>query len=248
MFKGNGFTCIALIGFATLATVLARQPDEEARRLNFVRLRSMLELAVRLTVFCLFPLPWLEGDGSPTLWRVASALAMTFSVSSIYFTARQSLDVQTAFRSPWINGTMIVSSTIANLCFLANVLGIAGGPSFELYLAAIVFASIVVIPAMLLCGVIYVTSSIHLGRLLPGARTCLRGTIALAPWNMAEIFLIGILVSFIKIVSLADIELGLSFWAYALFTLGVVFVTLFFDRRTLWSRLDALARDESSHA
>ncbi|HCH63966.1 MAG TPA: hypothetical protein DFR83_14265 [Deltaproteobacteria bacterium] len=116
-------------------------------------------------------------------------------------------------------------------------------------LAAVVFASIAVIPALLLCGLVYVSVAIRIGRELPGARTCLRWTIALAPWNMAEIFLIGILVSFIKIVSLADVELGLSFWAYALFTFGVVLVSLNFDRRELWDLLDAArAAGHSSHA
>ena len=105
-------------------------------------------------------------------------------------------------------------------------------------LAALVFASIVIIPAMLLSGLAYVSISIHLGRVLPGARACLRWAIALAPWNMAEIFLVGILISFIKIVALADVALGLSFWAYVLFTLGVVLVTLNVDRREVWTQLD----------
>lgn len=107
-------------------------------------------------------------------------------------------------------------------------------------LAAIVFASIVLVPAVLLGCVAYVSLSIQIGRLLPAARTCLRWSIALAPWNMAEIFLVGILISFIKIVDLADVELGLSFWAYTLFTLGVVLCTLNFDRRELWTQLDGL--------
>ena len=104
-------------------------------------------------------------------------------------------------------------------------------------LAALVFALIVVIPAMLICGVAYVALSIRIGEELPGVRSCLRLAIALEPWNMSEIFLIGILISFIKIVALADVELGLSFWAYTLFTLGVVLVTINFDRREIWNLL-----------
>lgn len=107
-------------------------------------------------------------------------------------------------------------------------------------LAAIVFATIALVPAALLCCVAYVSLSIQVGRVLPAVRTCLRWSIALAPWNMAEIFLVGILISFIKIVDLADVTLGLSFWAYTLFTLGLVLITLNFDRRELWSQLDVL--------
>lgn len=107
-------------------------------------------------------------------------------------------------------------------------------------LAAIVFATIVVVPAMLLGFMAYVALSIQLGRPFPAVRECLRWAIALAPWNMAEIFLVGILISFIKIVKLADVTLGLSFWAYTLFTLGVVLITANFDRREVWHALDLL--------
>lgn len=107
-------------------------------------------------------------------------------------------------------------------------------------LAAVVFAAIVLVPAVILCCVAYVSLAIQLRRPLPGMRMVLRWAILLAPWNMAEIFLVGILISFIKIVDLADVSLGISFWAYTLFTLGVVLTTLNFDRRQLWLALDAL--------
>lgn len=109
----------------------------------------------------------------------------------------------------------------------------------HLLLAGVVFASIVVIPAMLLVSMIYVSISIQSGRQLPGARTLLRWTMVLAPWNMAEIFVVGILVSFIKVVALADVTLGLSFWAYMMFTLCMVLVMANFDRREMWHMITA---------
>ena len=105
-------------------------------------------------------------------------------------------------------------------------------------LAAAVFASIVGIPALQLLGMVYISLSIRIQRELPGARMFLRWMIQIAPWNMAEIFLIGILVSFIKIVSMADVTLGISFWAYTLFAVGVVLVMSNFDRREMWHLLD----------
>ena len=105
-------------------------------------------------------------------------------------------------------------------------------------LAVIVFASIVAAPALLLCCIGYVAASIHLQRQLPGARVLLRWAMSIAPWNMSEIFLIGILVSLIKITAMADITLGLSFWAYVLFTLCMALVTINVDRRELWHMLD----------
>ena len=107
-------------------------------------------------------------------------------------------------------------------------------------LAAVVFASIIAIPAAFLAGVIYVSSAIALRRSLPGTRTVLRWVILLIPWSMAEIFIIGILVSFIKIVSLADVALGLSFWAYVIFSVSMVVATLNLDKRELWRQVRAL--------
>lgn len=107
-------------------------------------------------------------------------------------------------------------------------------------LAVIVFASIIAIPAAVLLGVVYVSTSLSIKRLLPFTRKVFRWVLRLLPWSMAEIFLIGILVSFIKIASLADVALLLSFWSYVLFTACMTVVTLYLDKRDFWERLDAL--------
>ena len=107
-------------------------------------------------------------------------------------------------------------------------------------LAFVVFASIIAVPAVLLVGLIYVSMAIAMRRRLPWVRRVLRWTLEIVPWSMAEIFLIGILVSFIKIVSLADVALGLSFWSYALFTVCMVVVVIHIDKRELWRRVGEL--------
>jgi len=110
-------------------------------------------------------------------------------------------------------------------------------------LAAIVFASIILIPGAFLIGAVYVSSALKLNRSLPGTVMVLRWMLMLRPWSMAEIFLIGILVSFVKIVTIADVSLGLSFWSYVLFTVCMVVVTLYPDKRRLWARVRALNDD-----
>ncbi len=52
-------------------------------------------------------------------------------------------------------------------------------------------------------------------------------------WNMAEIFFLGILVSMIKVVSLADLSLGPSFWTYALFSVFLIATLLHVDQYQL---------------
>jgi paraquat-inducible protein A len=110
-------------------------------------------------------------------------------------------------------------------------------------LAAVVFASIIAIPAMFLISIIYVSFSLANERLYPGTRATLRWALLLLPWSMAEIFLIGILVSFTKIVTIADVALGASFWSYALFTICITIVVLHLDKRELWERVELLNHD-----
>ncbi len=110
-------------------------------------------------------------------------------------------------------------------------------------LAAIVFASIILIPAVFLIGTVYVSVALKLNRSLPGTVAVLRWILMLMPWSMAEIFLIGILVSFVKIVTIADVSLGLSFWSYVLFTVCMTVVMLYPDKRQLWERVQALNDD-----
>ena len=107
-------------------------------------------------------------------------------------------------------------------------------------LAAIIFAAIVLIPAAFLTGAIYVSGALNMHRLLPGTAAVLRWTLMLMPWSMGEIFLISILVAFVKIVTIADVSLGLSFWSYALFTVCITVVVMYPDKRRLWQRVWAL--------
>lgn len=107
-------------------------------------------------------------------------------------------------------------------------------------LAAIIFTSIVLIPGAFLAGAIYVSTALKMERMFPGSVTVLRWVLMLMPWSMAEIFLIGILVSFVKIVTIADVSFGTSFWAYVLFTVCMTVVMLYPDKRQLWNRVRAL--------
>ncbi len=107
-------------------------------------------------------------------------------------------------------------------------------------LAVIVFALIIAIPAAFLIGLIYVSTAIALRQRLPGTATVLRWVLLMLPWSMAEIFLIGILVSFIKILSIAEVMLGLSFWSYVLFSVCMTVVGLHLDKREIWHRVRAL--------
>ena len=162
----------------------------------------------------------------------ALAMVFAFAVSGLLF-----LLLSTAF--PFLGFSASGQERTVTLLQSIAILVTEGLPS----LAAIVFVSIVMIPAAFLIGAVYVSSALKMNRLLPGTVMMLRWMLMLMPWSMAEIFLIGILVAFVKIVTLADISLGLSFWAYVLFTVCMTVVMLYPDKRRLWARVWALNDD-----
>ncbi len=104
-----------------------------------------------------------------------------------------------------------------------------------LFLALIQLLAIVVLPGVMLVGIIYVLLPLQFGLRPYYGRRVLSIVYALMPWSMAEIFLVGVLVSLIKISSLADISIGPSFYAYIGFTLCLTATVLHMDKHKLYS-------------
>jgi len=103
------------------------------------------------------------------------------------------------------------------------------------WLAILVWLFIQAIPAACMVAVLY----LKLGMLykLPARTWVARVLYMLKPWSMVDIFLMGLIISFVKLVADADISLGLSFWAFCLFCLLHLRTFQVIDRRELWSKI-----------
>lgn len=93
--------------------------------------------------------------------------------------------------------------------------------------------AILVLPGTILLSVLYLTLPLQFGKSWPKSKWVARWVFRLLPWAMAEIFLIGTLVSLIKISALADIDIGPSFYAYVLFTLSMTIMLVYLDEHQL---------------
>lgn len=60
----------------------------------------------------------------------------------------------------------------------------------------------------------------------------------LQPWGMSEIFLVSILVALIKLLSYAQIDIGISFWALTAFAMINLYNTKVIHISELWSTRD----------
>lgn len=104
-------------------------------------------------------------------------------------------------------------------------------------IAAIVWLPSVLFPGFTIAGLFYVLFSIRFQMNLPHTRTILRWITHLLPWGMMDVFLLGILVALVKLVALADVLLGIGFYAF----LGLIFIyaatIASLEPHTLWESL-----------
>ncbi|ATJ82965.1 paraquat-inducible protein A [Halomonas beimenensis] len=103
--------------------------------------------------------------------------------------------------------------------------------------AVAVLLTTLVLPALYLLGVVWLQAGLLRGAPLPASRATARTLAHLEPWMMADVFLIGALVSLIKIAGLAHIELGPAFWAFVAFVVLLLATTQSVDRDWLWFAL-----------
>ena len=96
----------------------------------------------------------------------------------------------------------------------------------------------VVTPLALAGGMIYVCAPLLVGRAGPGAFVVAKWMYRCEPWNMVEVFLLGVLVSLMKLAKVADVHFGIGFWAFAGVMLCMADAVAGSDREELWDRLE----------
>lgn len=100
-------------------------------------------------------------------------------------------------------------------------------------LAVLLLLVIFILPAAILLGLCYLYGC-HLLGFKPLAANRIANIIYLfLPWSMMEIFLVGVTVSLVKIVALADVGLGPSFYSYIGFTLATVASLSYVDKHQI---------------
>ena len=109
-------------------------------------------------------------------------------------------------------------------------------------LAAIVFVAILALPIALLLSIIALVTPLLLGRPASWLPQLGKFMFGLNDWAMVEVFVIGVIVSLVKIAKLATVILGLSFWAYIVFAICLTAALSGLDRLQVWNRIEALMR------
>ncbi|MFD2258107.1 paraquat-inducible protein A [Luteolibacter algae] len=96
----------------------------------------------------------------------------------------------------------------------------------------------IVAPLVLAGGLVYVCGPLMFGRKAPGAIFVTAWMSRTEPWNMIEVFLLGVLVSLLKLGHLAELHFGLGFWAFTALMFCMAAAVAAIDKRELWDRLE----------
>ncbi|MBI0326280.1 paraquat-inducible protein A [Burkholderia plantarii] len=105
--------------------------------------------------------------------------------------------------------------------------------------AIMVFCSTLLFPLIEMAALLYVLFSLRAGYVPPGFDAVLRAIQLVRPWGMIEVFMLGILVTIVKMVSLARVVPEAALFAFGVLTLMLAVVVMF-DPRALWDVADAL--------
>ncbi len=104
-------------------------------------------------------------------------------------------------------------------------------------LAVVVLITSIISPALLIGSALYVLLAVRYRFRLPAVRLALAWISHLEPWGMLDVFMLGVLVSFVKLAGMATMHVGLSLYAFVALILVSAAAMSSFEPGLLWQRL-----------
>lgn len=107
-----------------------------------------------------------------------------------------------------------------------------------LSVAALVFVTTILMPAIHIGVMLYMLVPLKLGRVPRGLPAIFRIVHAVRPWGMVEVFMLGTLVALAKLAALASVIPGIALWSFGVLMFVVAAAAGSFDMRALWARVE----------
>ncbi len=106
------------------------------------------------------------------------------------------------------------------------------------FISLIVFLTAFIIPAMELIAMICLLLPLKYRRVPVGYSVFLRFMQIVEPWGMVEVFMLGVLVSLVKLTSSFKVIPGVSLWSFGCLTFLLAAAASSFSVRDVWNRLE----------
>jgi paraquat-inducible protein A len=101
--------------------------------------------------------------------------------------------------------------------------------------AALVFITTILIPAVELSLMLYVLLPLKLGQVPQGLAPILRVLQSVRPWSMTQVFILGVLVALVKLVHLAHVVPGIALWSFGGLIILLTGAVASFNMHELWN-------------
>jgi paraquat-inducible protein A len=112
-------------------------------------------------------------------------------------------------------------------------------------LAVLVLGVTILVPLAKLLATAYVLLPLRFNRRAWGLAQVFRATEIMHPWAMMEVFLLGVIVAYVKLSDLARLELGIALFAFVALILTMIAAEVALEPREVWDRLGRQARARS---
>ena len=106
------------------------------------------------------------------------------------------------------------------------------------FVAALVFVTTILIPALELSLMLYVLLPLKLGQVPQGLAPILRVLQSVRPWSMTQVFILGVLVALVKLAHLAHIVPGVALWSFGGLILLLTGAVASFNTYELWKLVE----------
>ena len=107
--------------------------------------------------------------------------------------------------------------------------------------ATLVLLTTILAPFLQISSLIFVLGPLRLGIRIPGQVRVFRVLRSVQPWSMMEVFIMGILVSLVKLLDMAQIVPGIALWSFVLLIPVLAAASSSLDAEWVWRRV-GLAR------
>lgn len=115
-----------------------------------------------------------------------------------------------------------------------HILWLKGG----YFIAIGVALFVIILPLLLILSLLYLCLPLLFGRVWPGSTTVMKIFLGFHSWVMVEVFFLGAIVSLLKLVKLADVQLGIGFWSTGGLMICLAGAISGIDRTELWDRIE----------
>ena len=105
--------------------------------------------------------------------------------------------------------------------------------------ALVLLATTVLMPLVELGALAWLLLPLRNGRRPPGFVVIYRALQLAQPWAMVEVFILGVLVSLVKLSHIADVLPGPAIWCFGILMLVLAALSSLFDQRALWQAWEA---------